>query len=595
MGVVYLAQDEALLRPTAVKVLSWAFLESQANRPESWFLAEARSVARINHPAVVQVYSAAKHGAYCYIAMEYVEGVAGDALVARKGPLSPASATQAVLQIAGALDVAHTSNIIHRDIKPGNILIKPDGTAKLGDFGMALHSAAAEPAARSPLGTPHYMAPEIWQGSPATPLTDIYALGATYFHLLVGRPPFESGDLQTLIESHLRGSVPGLGALDPAVGASCLRVIRKCMAKAPGERYQSAQELGWDLRGGLRRLHMHSPIELTPTVVAQDVPAGHAVADSAIESWVAALGLSSRPFSVVGPRRCAYDGEPFASLRKQLGTFAAGEPGRALLVAGAPGSGRSLLVRRALTDVPAGASATCVDVTCGGENDSRSWTLAQWVCRAVGALPSPCSGRDPALDGLVDHLARNPQPAVLVLDTMPAEEARVRELLALIGVARSTMCMNLVVVGGADLEKMLAADNAIERESIAVMAVPALNAAQTASYVAAWMHTTRTAAAPVLFTPDACALIHHRCQGNLVQINRLASNMLRAAAIEGRRILPSWYAWLPPIEETWTPEGGHALRQPPGWPSREVTEILNLHRGPLGIAQRRTSDEDERS
>jgi type II secretory pathway predicted ATPase ExeA len=583
-----------MLRPTAIKVLSWAFLESRGNRPESWFLAEARSVARINHPAVVQVYSAAKHGAYCYIAMEYVEGVAGDAMVARKGPLLPADATQAVLQIAGALDLAHASNIIHRDVKPANILLKADGTAKLGDFGMALHSASAEPNSRSPMGTPFYMSPEIWQGSPATHLTDIYALGATYFHLLAGHPPFESNDLQALIELHLRGPIPDLGLRDPIVGDSCAAIIRRCMAKSPVDRYQSAQELGWDLRGVLRRLHTRPPFEPTPPVVVPEVTAGHAVVEHAVEPWVATLGLSRRPFTDIRSSRRPYPGEPFKNLRKYLRGFVQGEPGRTLLVSGEPGSGRTSLVRQALADAPAGAGVTFVDVTFGGENNTKKCSLAQWVCRAVGALPNPSSGRDPALDGLVDHLSCNPEPTVLVLDPMPAREGCARELLSLVRVARSTMCMTLIVVAGPDLAKQLVAEDAIERETIATLDVPALEAQQTASYITAWLEVTRAPLAPpLLFTPDACTLVHHRCQGNLLQINRLASNILMAAAVEGRRVLPSWYAWLTPMDEDWKPDGSQPMRQPGSWPTPEVIGILNLHRDLLGIAQRRMGCGDD--
>ena len=135
MGAVYLATDEALLRPTAVKVLTWSPSEHD---PEAWFLEEARSVAKLNHPSVIQIYSVARHGPHCYIAMEYVEGVSADVMVSRKGAFSAERATEVILQLAAALELAHASGIIHRDVKPGNILIKADGTAKLGDFGMAV-------------------------------------------------------------------------------------------------------------------------------------------------------------------------------------------------------------------------------------------------------------------------------------------------------------------------------------------------------------------------------------------------------------------------------------------------------------------------
>src|SRR5512138_121488 len=140
MGVVYLAKDEALLRPTAIKILSWKEAEAQGHDPVKWFLAEARLVARINRPRVVQIYGAARQDDHCYIAMEYVVGRSAEAMV-RDGPLAPGAATEILLQAASALHAAHRSGVIHRDVKPANLLVGPSGATKLGDFGMALGSA----------------------------------------------------------------------------------------------------------------------------------------------------------------------------------------------------------------------------------------------------------------------------------------------------------------------------------------------------------------------------------------------------------------------------------------------------------------------
>src|SRR6266542_4314479 len=139
MGVVYLANDEALLRPTAIKVLSWSVAEARGHDPVQWFLAEARMVARINHPRVVQIYGAARQADYCYIAMEYVPGQSAEAMVS-DGPVAPEVATDILLQAAAALHAAHRSGGIHRDVKPANLLVGAGGVTKLGDFGMALGS-----------------------------------------------------------------------------------------------------------------------------------------------------------------------------------------------------------------------------------------------------------------------------------------------------------------------------------------------------------------------------------------------------------------------------------------------------------------------
>ena len=226
MGVVYLATDEALLRPTAVKVLTWSPAEHD---PEAWFLAEARNVARLNHPSVVQIYSVARHGPYCYIAMEYIEGVSAEAMVQRDGPFAAERATEVILQLAAALELAHASGIVHRDVKPGNILINSDGTAKLGDFGMAVSALRPDaPGVRA--GTPHYFAPEIWRGEPASAATDLYALGATYYYLLTGRPPLDGSSIAGLSVAHQRQEVVAPRELAADIAGACMRVVRRCMA-----------------------------------------------------------------------------------------------------------------------------------------------------------------------------------------------------------------------------------------------------------------------------------------------------------------------------------------------------------------------------
>ena len=310
MGVVYLATDEALLRPTAVKVLTWSPAEHD---PEAWFLAEARSVARLNHPSVVQIYSVARHGPHRYIAMEYVEGVSADVMVARKGPFSAERATEVILQLAAALELAHASGIIHRDVKPGNILIKGDGTAKLGDFGMAV-SALRTPRHEIRAGTPHYFAPEIWRGEPATIATDIYALGATYYYLLTGRPPLDGATIAGLSVAHQRQEVVAPPEMAADVAAACMRVVRRCMAKVAIERFESARAVAWEARGVLRELESpgmsppgesrgRRPATFPPTLREPD-PAWQARGALPTGGWLARYGTDTeeRPGALVEVR-----------------------------------------------------------------------------------------------------------------------------------------------------------------------------------------------------------------------------------------------------------------------------------------------------
>jgi urea transport system substrate-binding protein len=243
MGVVYLARDEALRRPTAVKVLSWKIPPQDGQDPEEWFLGEARAMALINHPSVAQVYGVARHQDRCYIAMEYVVGSAADASIARHGPMPSELATSILVQAARAVQAAHAVGVVHGDVKPENLIVATNGAAKLVDFGMARSSAAIQTAFSGRTGTPFYTAPELWRGEAPGRSADIYALGVTYFYLLTGRPPLTGKDIPSLRAAHLEGTVPDVEHVVSGVPAACGRIVQRCLAKAVRDRYPSADML----------------------------------------------------------------------------------------------------------------------------------------------------------------------------------------------------------------------------------------------------------------------------------------------------------------------------------------------------------------
>jgi serine/threonine protein kinase len=305
MGVVYLANDEALLRPTAIKLLSWRAADAQGQDPVRWFLGEARMVARINHPRVVQIYGAARQGDHCYIAMEYVVGRSAEAMV-EEGPIAPMLATDILLQAAAALAAAHESGIIHRDVKPANLLVGAGGVTKLGDFGMALGSAElAVGNAHIRVGTPYYTAPEIWAGGKATASSDIYSLGATYFHLLTGRPPYPGATVEAVEQAHLQAPIPDPRQLKPGLPASCATLVARALAKQPAERFASAMELLREARRVMQDLIVAAG---TPQPGAGDPglspfpEGGRPIAPPpAPEILRSALGFAFRPFSPLAP------------------------------------------------------------------------------------------------------------------------------------------------------------------------------------------------------------------------------------------------------------------------------------------------------
>ena len=355
MGVVYLANDVALLRPTAVKVLSWSAAEAHGQDPVQWFLAEARLVARINHPRVVQIYGAARHGGYCYIAMEYVAGHSAEAAVAEGGSMAPERATDVLLQAASALHAAHRSGVVHRDVKPANLLIGADGVIKLGDFGMALAAAGAPVGqARVRVGTPYYTAPEVWRGEAASAASDIYSLGATYFQLLTGRPPFPGQDIAAVEQAHLRAPVPDPRELAPGLPASCAALIQRALAKAPRERHGSAQVLAWDGRQVLQELTATAEAVARPRPHPPPSPARPAL--SPAEGPLAELGFLHRPFFTADPADGPYEGASFAGAGRELLDALEDEATGVLALTCADSRGRTALCRRVAAEIRRPAS-----------------------------------------------------------------------------------------------------------------------------------------------------------------------------------------------------------------------------------------------
>jgi serine/threonine protein kinase len=568
MGVVYLATDEALLRPTAVKVLTWSPAEHD---PEAWFLAEARSVARLNHPSVIQIYSVARHGPHRYIAMEYVEGVSADVMVSRKGPFSAERATEVILQLAAALELAHASGIIHRDVKPGNILIKADGTAKLGDFGMAV---STQRTARHEIraGTPHYFAPEIWRGEPATIATDLYALGATYYYLLTGRPPLDGSTIAGLSAAHQRQEVVAPPELAADVAAACMRVVRRCMAKSPAERFESARAVAWEARGVLRELESPGLIPPgEPRRRSDTTPPSLREPDAA---WQA-RGFRFEPFTELDPSEPPYRGAPFDGLRRELGARIAAS-GSTVIIAGASGSGRTVLARSVLAANP--GRGAYLDV---GHAAARPGSVIQRIARAFGAVASAVNSGSPELEGLLEGLASGSPFAgvpLVVVDGVVAGTRAAADVSVLARAARSTRYFSLLVVGPGELSTELGGSI----PASAVVTVPALTPQQIIQYFDAWLRATRPPSAPpLIITVDAVLIAGHRANGNLDQLNALARQMIA----RGGPVITSWEAWTAADDRQ-----TNGLTEPPArlaaWPTPEVLQLINHCRLAAGLAER---------
>ncbi|MFI7278876.1 protein kinase [Micromonospora chersina] len=243
MGAVWKCTDTLLGREVAVKVL----LPSLVADPEftTRFHAEARMLAALRHPGIVQVHdfgsaALADGSQVSYLVMEYVDGEPLVTWIRRAGRLDPASTMSVVAQAAHALHAAHLAGIVHRDVKPGNLLVKRDGTVVLVDFGIARASTMAGiTAAHMVLGTASYMSPEQAAGQPVSPVTDVYALGAVAYFCLAGRPPFDGDNPLQVAMRHVQDEPPPLVGTPPAV----VEVVGRSLAKSPADRFPSALAL----------------------------------------------------------------------------------------------------------------------------------------------------------------------------------------------------------------------------------------------------------------------------------------------------------------------------------------------------------------
>ena len=242
MGVVYRAKHLHLDRTVALKVLT-AELASNPDFRER-FLRESRTAASIQHPSIVTIYDAGEADGLLYIAMQYVEGTDLGGLIRQEGALEPERAVAFLAQVAGALDAAHAHGVVHRDVKPANVLVQSD-RCYLTDFGLTKPlSAHTQLTSRGEfVGTVHYMAPEQIEGADVDGRTDVYALGCLAFHALAGRVPFERDSEVSVVHAHLNDRPPPLTSARPDLPTGFDTVLDRALAKRREDRQSSCGEL----------------------------------------------------------------------------------------------------------------------------------------------------------------------------------------------------------------------------------------------------------------------------------------------------------------------------------------------------------------
>src|SRR5271166_4631518 len=251
MGVVYKARDPQINRFVAVKTVSlWGQEADEEKEFRLRFVHEAHAAGRLHHPGIVAIFDAGEdpESHDPYIVMEYVPGEALNRMLAREKKFSPAKALQLAAEIAEALDYAHAQGVIHRDIKPGNILITQDGHAKIADFGIAKLNLAHFTIPGKLLGTPAYMAPEQLSGEGVDGRSDLFSLGVILYAMVTGHSPFQ-GDSATTVSFKVANREPvAASALDLSLPRALDEVIARAMAKDRDQRYQRGAEFAEDLR-----------------------------------------------------------------------------------------------------------------------------------------------------------------------------------------------------------------------------------------------------------------------------------------------------------------------------------------------------------
>jgi eukaryotic-like serine/threonine-protein kinase len=251
MGIVYRALDPELGRTVAVKTIALSGDEQEQDVHQARFRQEARAAGGVSHPSIVTIYDVGREGDLAFIAMEYIEGRELRQLI-REGTIAPARALEIAALVADGLAYAHERGVIHRDVKPGNIMVLPDGRVKIMDFGIArLQESEVKTQSGVLLGSPQYMSPEQVAGHALDGRADVFSLGVVLYEMLTGAKPFDASDLTQLLFWVVNLPHKPPSERNPALPPVIDYIVARALKKDPAERYATAAEFAADLRDSI--------------------------------------------------------------------------------------------------------------------------------------------------------------------------------------------------------------------------------------------------------------------------------------------------------------------------------------------------------
>jgi serine/threonine-protein kinase len=268
MGVVYKARDPLIDRVVAIKTVNIGQSNAETDTYERRFFREAKSAGRLNHPNVVTIHDVGKSDDVAYIAMEFLDGKSLREILDSGVVLAPHRIADIVAEIAEGLAFAHRAGVVHRDVKPANVMVLASGAVKITDFGIAQWPTGTRTMTGNVFGSPRYTSPEQVMGRPVDGRSDIFSLGGVLFEMLTGRAPFGGADLNGILKQVLTDPTPPPSSHNPKLPRAFDHIVAKALAKDPAERYQDADEMA-------RELRRYDILDLTTTAPAPLPPLEH--------------------------------------------------------------------------------------------------------------------------------------------------------------------------------------------------------------------------------------------------------------------------------------------------------------------------------